>query len=116
MRPRGWAAPIRRLEILLFGPEPVGAFTAASVDAGSTRELTGRTMRGIRFGENATPAKRYYGDLGPLQHFRGAGLTPGESTTLRGAGDGRALPSTKPSANMTVASLEAAYGPWGSSR
>lgn len=116
MRPQAWRAPLHRITTLLWGPEPVGAFTARSVDAASTRELTGLSGRSIRWGEKGTPARRFYGDLGPLQHFNGAAATMAslQSTNKRGAGEGRAFPSTKPTASVAHGQLENLYGPYGS--
>lgn len=117
MRPQSWSSPVRRITALVWGPEPVGAFTAASADSATTRELTGLTGRSIRWGEKGTPARRFYGDLGPLQRFNGAAnqaLIPDTAANKRGAGDGRAFPSTKPTASVAVAQLEQLYGPYGS--
>lgn len=115
MRAQSWRPIVTRITVALWGPEPVGAFTAASVDNATTRELTGVTGRSIRWGEKGTPARRFYGDLGPLQRFNGAaGLASLAQTNMRGAGDGRAFPSTKPTASVAAGQLENLYGPYGS--
>ena len=111
--PRRFVAPLRHVTTVVFGPEPVGAYTAAEVDDAFTRELSGRTARSLRFGEKATPAKRFYGDLGPQQTFRGMPPSSRRQTNLRGSGDGRAFPSTKPTVSVAQAALENAYGPYG---
>lgn len=100
-------APLLILRELVYGPHPLGRFTAASVDVATTRQLSGHDGQRWRGGEKSDPVMRFSGDLGVQQNFRG-GAFVGKSTNLRRSGEDRALPATSSAAgNPTLAQLEA---------
>ncbi|MGI8685126.1 MAG: hypothetical protein ACR2MO_08590 [Acidimicrobiales bacterium] len=77
----------------LHGPNPITTFEVGSTDAAWGRGLSGHTGSVI-IGEPSSPARRYAGDLGPLQNFRG-GAFLGRTPDPR-PGPNQALPSTGP--------------------
>lgn len=105
-----WAAPALTWRQLLYGVHPVGRYTAASVDLGTTRNLSGHDGQQFRGGERSDPTMRFSGDLGVQQDFRG-GAFVGKSRNLRRSGEDRALPATSAAAGNPVLAALAATMP-----
>lgn len=90
---RGGSIPSNAVEVRTVrrGAHPIAIATAAAVDLNAGRGMTGQTGH-VRIGEKST--RKFSGELGPLQNFRGARIV-GASLNQRSAMNAQqALPNT----------------------
>jgi hypothetical protein len=103
VRPRRYQPIEAVTRHVLRGPHPVAVETSGGIDRAYGRAMAGDNGA-IRIGEHYS--RKYSGELGPLQNFKGAqtGKVASQLRTLRG---GTALPGTNtlPNVNNPVMAL-----------
>jgi hypothetical protein len=82
-RPAGWASNQHRQQITFATPEPIGSFMVATVDRAFGLGMTPASGM-VRWGDSgsALQGRRFAGDLGALQDFRGAAFVGKAKTVL----------------------------------
>jgi hypothetical protein len=91
-RPRLFGRNAATERTVVRGPHPVAIFENATVDGAWGASLRGRAGGAIVIGEPSSPTRKYSGELGPHQSFRGG--VPLAAFTADRKGFNTALPNT----------------------